>query len=401
VLRAGYGIFYDRFTQDLMLNADRLNGTDEQEFIVQSPSFYPNIPTASQLMAMGIATQPTQYRIDPRLRAPYTMQAGAGVERQVTKNATISVTYLTSRGLHQFFSDNINAPLPGTYAPANPAAAEYPFGNVGNIYQYESEGLFKQQQLISNFNIRAGQKLSLFGFYTLSYAHSNTDGAGSFPVDQYDLDANWGRAAFDVRNRGVIGGTFSLPYAIRFSPFIFASSGSPFDITFGQDLNGDSIFNDRPTFAASSGAGVLTTPYGLINTASAPGVLIPRNLGTGPGAFTFNARLSKTIGFGRPAEGSGGGPDGHGGHGRGPGGIGGRGLGGGGGNPFGGGPSTNKRYNVTFTVAARNLFNDVNLRAPVGNINSQLFDQSIALAGGPYNTAAANRRIDLQVQFSF
>jgi hypothetical protein len=208
-----------------------------------------------------------------------------------------------------------------------------------------------------------------------------------------------------VRNRGVVGGSFTLPYGIRLSPFVFAQSGQPFDITFGQDLNGDSIFNDRPGFAPAAGAGVITTPYGLISTSPTTVALIPRNLGSGPAAFTFNVRLSKTIGFGKVAEASGGGGQGQhgggGGGGRGPGGIGGRGLGGGGGNPFGGAPTTNKRYNVTFTVAARNLFNNVNLAKPVGNINSQFFDQSIALAGGPFNTAAANRRIDLQVQFSF
>ena len=405
VLRAGYGIFYDRFTQDLMLNVDRLNGVNQQSYVVGSPTFYPNVPTASQLVALGSATRPTVYQLSPNIRAPYTMQAGIGVERQLSKSATVSVTYLNSRGLHQFLTDNVNAPLPGTFDPSDPSAAQYPFGNVGNIYQYQSEGLFKQQQLISNFNVRAGQKLSLFGFYTLNYAHSDTDGANSFPVDQYNLMANWGRAAFDVRNRAVIGGTFSLPYGMRLSPFIFAQSGQPFNITFGQDVNGDSIFNDRPNFATTSGTNVLSTPYGLIYTTPTAGELIPRNLGTGPGAFTFNLRFSKTIGFGRVAEsannqgqhgGGGGGPRG------GPGGIAGRGLGGGGGNPFGGmNATTNKRYNVTFTVAARNLFNNVNLATPVGNINSQFFDQSIALAGGPFNTAAANRRIDLQVMFSF
>jgi hypothetical protein len=34
-------------------------------------------------------------------------------------------------------------------------------------------------------------------------------------------------------------------------------------------------------------------------------------------------------------------------------------------------------------------------------MNSPLFDQASALAGGPFNTATANRRIDLQWLFSF
>ena len=402
VLRAGYGVFYDRFTQDLIMNVTRLNGINQQQAIVQNPTFYPNAPPFEDLIGIGSTTRPTKYEVSPNLRAPYTMQIGIGIERQVTKSATVSVTYLNSRGVHQFYSDNVNAPIPGTYNPADPAAAEYPYGfAAGNIYQYQSEGYFKQQQLIANFNIRAGKRLSLFGFYTLNYANSNTDGANSFPIDQYNLETNWGRALFDTRDRFVMGGTLAMRYGIRLSPFIFAGSGSPFNITYGDDLNGDSIFNDRPVYATASGPGVVSTPWGLIDsTPGASGALIPRNLGTGPSAFTFNLRVSKTIGFGKVGEGAGGQGGPHGGpHG---GGIGGRGLGGGGGNPFAAlGPATTKRYNLTFTAAARNLFNNVNLSTPVGNINSQYFNQSLGLAGGPFNTAAANRRIDLQVVFAF
>ena len=68
---------------------------------------------------------------------------------------------------------------------------------------------------------------------------------------------------------------------------------------------------------------------------------------------------------------------------------------------FGGGATTDRRYNLTFTVSGRNVLNRVNLAPPVGNLSSPLFDQSNALAGGPFSSAGANRRIDLQVLFSF
>ena len=67
---------------------------------------------------------------------------------------------------------------------------------------------------------------------------------------------------------------------------------------------------------------------------------------------------------------------------------------------FGGAPS-NSRYNLTFSVNARNLFNNVNLATPIGNLSSPLFGQANLLAGQPYNSTTANRRIDLQVQFTF
>ena len=67
-------------------------------------------PAYSQLVNLAGAS-PTMYQISSNLRAPYTMQSAASIERQVTKNATVSVTYLNSRGEHAFYIDNVNAPF--------------------------------------------------------------------------------------------------------------------------------------------------------------------------------------------------------------------------------------------------------------------------------------------------
>jgi hypothetical protein len=71
------------------------------------------------------------------------------------------------------------------------------------------------------------------------------------------------------------------------------------------------------------------------------------------------------------------------------------------GGPFGGPERSNQRYSLTFSVNARNLFNDVNPAPPIGNLSSALFGKSTALAGGVFNTQSANRRVDLQVMFAF
>ena len=77
---------------------------------------------------------------------------------------------------------------------------------------------------------------------------------------------------------------------------------------------------------------------------------------------------------------------------------------------FGGRPN-NHRYNLTFSAQAFNLFNRENLSVPVGVLSPQGnsdFGQSLSLAGiggpgsgGGGSSQAANRRISLQVQFSF
>ena len=66
--------------------------------------------------------------------------------------------------------------------------------------------------------------------------------------------------------------------------------------------------------------------------------------------------------------------------------------------------STGKRFNITLSASARNLFNRVNLAPPNGNLSSLLFGDSLSLAGGMGpggNSAAANRRLDFQLRFTF
>jgi hypothetical protein len=411
VLRAGSGVFYDRFKQEYLVNAERLNGITQQQTVVNSPDCYPDPSTCP-----ATVTSPTVYRVSPNLRAPYTIQTAASVERQVAKGTTIAVTYLNSRGVHEFLSENINAPLPGTFLPTDPASGTRPFGpGAGNIYQYVSEGIFKQNQLIANVRFSLGAKLSLFGFYVLNYANSDAGTASSFPSNQYDLEQDYGRSFFDRRHMAFIGGSINLPKRFNLFPFIVINSGTPFNITVGQDLNGDSIFNDRPGListtrcsAVSVSGNTVCSPWGTFNSAPAPGDrLVPINYGTGPGNATVNLRLSRSFGFGPEKKGAFGGPRGGGyggghrgggpGGGLGPGGL----NGGGGGNPFAMGGGTSHRYNLTFSVSARNLFNSENLAPPVGDINSSRFGQSISIAGGPFSSQTASRRIDMQVAFSF
>jgi hypothetical protein len=201
---------------------------------------------------------------------------------------------------------------------------------------------------------------------------------------------------------------------------MMASSGTPYNVTTGQDLNADSIFNDRPSFAGPNSipANVVTNRFGSFDVVPQPGdPRVPINYLTGPGRFSLNVRLSKSFGFGKKKEATNtlaGGPGAGGTFGRGPGGPGGRGGGGFGGRG-GGGPdagATNHRYNLTFSVAARNIFNNVNLATPIGNLGSPLFGQSNGIVtgfgpggggpgGGGPGGASANRKIDLQVSFNF
>jgi hypothetical protein len=408
VIRAGFGIFYDRFALANVLTAERYNGTVQQQYFVTNPDFYPIVPPVSSLP--GPLPSSTIQEISPTLRAPYLMQWAVAFERQLPFNTTVAVTYTNSHGLHLLRSRDINAPLPGTYDPNVPDSGVYPFGRRGLVVLMESSGLYNQNQVILNVNSKLNSKISLTGNYVYGHAMSDTDGLSSFPPNPYVMEGEYGPAAIDMRHRVSLAGTITTKWGIRFNPFITASTGPPFDITTGQDFYGTTLFNARPAFATDpTKTGVVQTPYGLLDPNPAPGEpLVPRNYGRGPGQIMLNMRVGRTFTFGSregraPVSTN---PGGVSSPGSGPGGPG-RGAPG---SPFGlggastGGGTANRRYSLVVSMAIRNLTNHNNPGPIIGNIASPLFGQANQPAGSGnyiFSESANNRRLELQMRLTF
>jgi len=424
VLHGGFGLFYDRFAQTNILTLEEQNGTNETNYSVENPgaSCLPSAAasgTDNLRQACGATTPATQtvYSAASNLRAPYVVQFAGGADKQLGKIGQISVNYLHAQGVHQLATQNTNYNI-ATQGPATTTE--------GPQFQYFTEGVFNQNQLVVNGRVQTTRWLSLFGYYSLNSAHGDTSGAGANITTPGNIAADYGRTTFDVRNRIFLAGSITLPKFIQVSPFMIGQSGNPYNITTGSDNNGDSFFNDRPVFGAPNGI-----PAGADGTNTIAGCgsfvqpptgtaykTVPINYCTGPTLFTFNVRLTKTIGFGgdRVAQNNGagsgsgrggaaggapGGPGGPGGGGaRGGGGGGARG-GGGGGMFGGGGSSTGKRYNVSFGIQAQNLFNNKDLSTPQGQLSSNEFGQSTQLAGPPYTGTSALRRLAVQASFTF
>jgi hypothetical protein len=417
VLRGGFGMFYDRFGEQNVLTADRYNGRTQQQFVVTNPDSCPDMCTGLP-SALGTLTTQKTYEIASNLRAPYILQSAITVERQLPHNTTLSVSYLNSHGVHEFRSQDINAPVPATYR--GPGTGVYPHDIVGPILLMESAGLFNQNMMIANVRSQINSKISLNGFYMLGRSYSNTDGVNTVPSSPYSMAGEYGPSSLDVRNRGLIAGSITTKWDLRLAPFITMNSGAPFDIISGTDPYGTTLFYARPGIATSDTPGVIPGPNGLfldpnpiINGDVKSGEkILPRNFGRSPGQFLVNLRLAKTFGFGPAREGSrnagsfggGGGRGGGGGPRGGPGGMRGMpGMGGPGGFGGGGGGTTNRRYNLTLSVQVRNLLNHVNPGPINGTLTSPLFGQSNTLAGGfgAFAESGNNRRLELQMRFTF
>ena len=400
VIRGGFGFFYTRFNRETIrpeLLPFQRRRPDELHHLGRHSERCLGACSVSGVAINGAAAGTESGALSDFIRLPRAIHDAVG-DRHRSSAAARTAGVVQFRGyarrayLIQRGSPHLCGPLPGsTIDDLLPGVRPNPA--EGDIYQYESSGLFKQSQLIFSANSRINSRFSLQGNYVYGHAHTNANG---LPMNQYADDLDWGRAPYDIRHRMVLTGNVGLPLKITASPFVTYNTGAPFNITTGEQFEGDGIFNARPAFATSSTAHPIATRWGVFDPNPVAGeTIIPYDYGEGPGQFSVNLRVSRTWGWGERAAGpqprgggGGGGGRGPGGGGRGPGGgFGGFGGGGRGGQRPGGGfggGGNSKRYNLTFTASARNAFNHVNLAPPNGTLTSPFFGESTAI-----NTVAA------------
>ncbi len=434
VVRGGAGVFYDRFSENLTLQAERLNGTNQLNLLVSANDPDPvrraaalvllarpvftatsvtNVPTAAQIIA-ALPQSNTIRQVSPTLQAPYTIQGALMFESAIHSKLTFSSALFMGRSLHQLRTRNINAPICPLQVDC--VGSLRPDPTAGNINVYESSGTNTQKRLQLGIRSPLSRYVSLNLNYTLGFSKGDTDGAGSAPAYTYDLTGEYGRSGFDSRHSLFVMANFSLPWGINLNTTTNFNTGRPFNITRGVDANGDGFFNERPTFgalAARCSELGLTASFCDVSGFD-PTAIIPRNFGQGPSSITVRMGFSKNFGFGKSPEPAGnanrGGGNTGGGGGQmmmgGPGGGGMMRMGGGGGfGGFGGFGRGRKPYNLNISINANNVLNKVNLGNPVGSLTSSRFGQSTGTGGGFGGFGGGGgggaRRIDLGVRFSW
>lgn len=370
VLRGGFGIFYSRFGENLVLDAEKFDGNHLQRFLVADPTVldaFTGVPSVQELNSIGQSL--TIRRIADGLRAPLSYHTAFSLEQELPSNSVLTITYSDLRIRSALRSRNINAQFT--------TGLVRPIADFGDIYQYESSGRFDSRRLSFSFSTRFWKFSNLFFKYDLSSAKSDTDGATSFPINQYDLSNEYGRSALDVRHSFVLNAFFNAPFGIRLSPLVVAASGRPFNIILGQDLNGDGLFTERPAFATDfNRPSVVHTRFGVFDRNPLPNAtIIPRNFGTSSAFFAVSLRASKTFKFNlwneKPNNQSKNPPP--------------------------------KRYSLNLSAQIWNLFNRSNLNLPIGNLLSPFFGKAISTAGsfGSGDPLSGSRTIEFQARFSF
>jgi hypothetical protein len=280
-VRVGSGIFYDRIPADVLLDVRRFGGEGRERLIIRDPSFFPGVP--ADLPEADVRT-PAIHVLEAGLTVPRSLLASVSYERRWRQRLSVSAGYSYERGSHLLRRRNINAPANG----------RVPFPGRGAVLQYESSAQSERHEVLVAVRTSWTQAVRAFANYTWGPSLSDTDGPSTAPADSYDLAGELAPIRTDARHRVRAGLTLRLPGRVTVSGVGAIASGRPFDITTGRDDNGDTLFTDRPAFAAPEDPDAIVTPFGRFDpTPAAGGVTVPRNYGRGPAEVRIDLHVAR------------------------------------------------------------------------------------------------------------
>jgi hypothetical protein len=235
VVRGGSGLFYDRSGAVPIADLKRFNGIILRSFTILNPGYPGALPPGTPASSL-----PTNLvELAPGAHMPYTAQYSLGVEREISKQLTLAITYRGLTGIGTFRSRDINAPLPPDYRTR-------PNGNLGVVRQIESEGRQRGNAMDVTINGKGGRWFTGLAQYTLSRTENNTGGIAWFPADQYDLAGEYGRADFDQTHRFNLLGTINEDHWLNLGVGARLYSGVPYTETSGLDTFNTGLLNARP-----------------------------------------------------------------------------------------------------------------------------------------------------------
>ena len=246
VVRASYGLYYDRIPLRATSNALQRDGS--KFLVVQLSPTQTGAPVFPNVLAVQPSTLPTKpniTRIDPNIETSYSRQANLQIERELPRNAVVSVGYLHLRAYHVILSRNVNVPTVPVSAGIPNLGRPDP--NWGNISRFESSGRSNYDGMVVSYNQRAARWANVRVSYTLS---KTIDDAGNFffssVQDNFNIRDDRGLSDNDQRHRLVVSGSVDAPHGFQFGYIYTYASRLPFNVLLGTDRNLDTNNNDRP-----------------------------------------------------------------------------------------------------------------------------------------------------------
>ncbi len=287
-LRGGYGIFFDRLSNQIGLRTalappnylrSDLSGTDNAAASLANP--FPVLPLPSQFPLAPLLYSPpysptrpalATNAIDANLKTPYTNQYALNLQWQPVNSLLLEAGYVGSKGTHlptqrlinqallASPSNPINGITTNTAANASLRAPFVGFSTSGLVYlEDDTDSNYNSLQLSATKRISHG--LQFLISYTFSKSIDNNSGASTSVFntvsgDQNDLKQNRGLSDFDRRHRFVVNYIYEVPYW----GFALPKNGLTRTIFGGWELAGVTTWQSGSPFSINDSTGA--TLYG-------------------------------------------------------------------------------------------------------------------------------------------
>lgn len=283
VLRGGYGLFYDAFSQDLFMghlpfgsffapgpaygpfdNISQLaprqifNGTT----FVNAP-FDPAQPVFARVSGLQDA-----FGVDPNIRTPYMQNFNLNFQQELTKRTVWQIGYVGSNGRKLFRFRDINQPSQEQINQADLTCAciestrRLTF-NPFYTYLQESSGNSTYNSLQTSLRVNEWHGLTSTVNYTWSHSIDDSSDGEDFvqnaaqPTDSTRPFTNRGNSNFDVRNRFTWNFIYQFPNRSGnwqrltngwgLNGIVTVQSGQPFHLIFSEDdFDGSGQFFAKP-----------------------------------------------------------------------------------------------------------------------------------------------------------
>jgi hypothetical protein len=284
-LRAGFGIFFDRYLLAAVNRALQKNGVLAFEQVAYGQAaaqiFQSELGGSAVIPLPSI--RPSIFTADPNLQTSRSEIGTVGAERLITKNLTMSATFLFARGVRLSRTRNTNLPPPVvltlsnafSLGIANPLPQQlgrlvFPPTRLSSLYadtyQWENHASSSYKGLSLSLNRRLANEIEFSGSYTISKAIDDASDFNEQPENPYNIRGERSVSSNDQRHRFVLSGTFDLPFGdedegqkssgviakvfrnIEAAPILIVGSGRPFSPLTGFDANrsGASPLSSRP-----------------------------------------------------------------------------------------------------------------------------------------------------------
>jgi hypothetical protein len=271
VIRGGYGMFYGRITNGVLLNTLLNTGSPNGQYTTTIKPTTTGAPLLPELVGSGSAPKPSSYFLAKNLQNPMVHEFDLIVQQQMGRGTVFSMSYLGALGreLPNFLDVNLD---PTTVTPVTIAVTDStgkgPLGPTGSKYvvptytKYGNAALFGPvatsyqsiTQVTSNVNSsynafvaeiqnRTIHNLQFDFNYTWSHAldfsqNATATTAGNSWYDPYsDARANYGNSSYNVPNRFVGYALYTFPTLQSNRWYSYLSNGWKADTSF-QMQNG-------------------------------------------------------------------------------------------------------------------------------------------------------------------